>query len=127
MIIYFIDVYIFFLVKLFEFDKRFSIFGSDFIPYDYNYPLKISDDLKNSFDIVVCDPPFLSEECLTNVVKTIKLLGKENVVLCSGSVMQELAKKLLNVKKCKFEPHHKNNLANEFWCFANFNFDDYIL
>ena len=39
--------------------------------------------------------------------------------------MNDLAEKLLGVKKCEFIPHHKNNLANEFWCYSNFNFDKY--
>lgn len=40
--------------------------------------------------------------------------------------MGELAEKLLELKKCNFEPHHRNNLANEFWCFANFTFDSLL-
>jgi hypothetical protein len=35
--------------------------------------------------------------------------------------MEELAKTLLNVRKCEFEPRHKNNLANEFYCYANYD------
>jgi len=37
--------------------------------------------------------------------------------------MRELAEKLLDVKKCNFIPNHKNNLANEFCCYSNFDFD----
>jgi hypothetical protein len=37
--------------------------------------------------------------------------------------MEELAKKLLDVRKCEFEPHHKNNLANEFYCYTNYDPD----
>lgn len=40
--------------------------------------------------------------------------------------MSELATRLLNVKKSKFEAHHKNNLANEFWCYCNFDFDTFL-
>lgn len=41
--------------------------------------------------------------------------------------MTELAEKLFSdVKKCKYEPKHKNNLANEFSCFANFDFDSLL-
>lgn len=40
--------------------------------------------------------------------------------------MAEIAEKLLNVKKSSFEPRHKNNLANEFWCYANFDIDSLI-
>lgn len=38
--------------------------------------------------------------------------------------MKELAEKLLDVTKCEFEPSHRNNLANEFWCYSNFEFDE---
>ncbi len=44
----------------------------------------------------------------------------------SGAVMEELAGRLLDVRKCKFEPKHKNNLANEFCCFANYDLDENI-
>jgi hypothetical protein len=37
--------------------------------------------------------------------------------------MEELAKNLLDVRKCEFEPRHKNNLANEFCCYANYDID----
>ena len=40
--------------------------------------------------------------------------------------MEEMADRLLNLKKCNFTPKHQNNLANEFRCFANFDFDTKI-
>lgn len=40
--------------------------------------------------------------------------------------MEDLAERLLNLRKCKFEPRHKNNLANEFSCYSNFKFDSLI-
>jgi len=107
-------------IKLFEYDKRFSAYGSDFIFYDYNEPMKFDEELLNSFDLVVVDPPFLSEECLTKSLQTTKSLTRKHVILCTGEIMEELATKILNVHKCSFEPKHKNNLANQFACFTNF-------
>jgi len=53
-------------VKLFEFDRRFEVFGEDFIPYDFQSPLRgLPAELKNKFDNVLVDPPFLSEDCQT--------------------------------------------------------------
>lgn len=72
------------LVKLFEYDKRFSVYGSDFVFYDYNEPMKFDEELINSFDLVVVDPPFLSEECLTKSLQTTKSLTKKHVLLCTG-------------------------------------------
>ncbi|XP_076392913.1 EEF1A lysine methyltransferase 1 isoform X2 [Megachile rotundata] len=110
-------------VILFEYDERFKVFGSDFVPYNYKYPLNIPRDMSTLFDLVIADPPFLSDECLTKTAVTIKFLAKKNIILCTGAVMSELAERLLNVKVCNFIPHHRNNLANEFYCYSNFNFD----
>lgn len=73
-----------YLVKLFEYDKRFSVYGSDFIFYDYNEPIKFDEELSNSFDLVVVDPPFLSEECLTKSLQTTNYLTRKHVILCTG-------------------------------------------
>ncbi|KDR18927.1 EEF1A lysine methyltransferase 1 isoform X1 [Zootermopsis nevadensis] len=108
-------------VTLFEFDKRFAVYGEDFILYDYNAPLDIPHHFTGNFDVVVADPPFLSEECLTKTAVTVKHLAKHKIILCTGAKMEELAQRLLNVRKCKFEPRHKNNLANEFYCYANYD------
>ena len=43
--------------------------------------------------------------------------------LFAGAIMEEMAKRLLNLEKCKFEPRHKNNLANDFKCYANYDLD----
>lgn len=72
------------LVTVFEFDERFSIFGQDFVFYDYREPTNIPQDRINYYDIVIADPPFLSEECLTKTAETIKLLAKGKILLCTG-------------------------------------------
>lgn len=71
-------------VKLFEFDKRFSRVGKDFVFFDYKVPLDIPRELRERFDLVFADPPFLSEECLTKTAVTIKFLAKGKIVLCTG-------------------------------------------
>lgn len=50
---------------LFEFDQRFSVYGMDFVSYDYNDPLNLvsSHLLEKECDFIVVDPPFLSNEC----------------------------------------------------------------
>jgi len=68
-----------------EYDNRFQIFGDDFIAYDYNRPLALPPGLEGTFDIVIADPPFLSEECLRKTASTVCYLAKKNVVLCTGS------------------------------------------
>lgn len=113
-------------VTLFEYDDRFKVFGTDFVHYNYKLPLDIPREMASNYDLVIADPPFLSDECLTKTAVTIKYLAKKNVILCTGAVMKELAERLLDVKKCIFIPHHKNNLANEFYCYSNFNFDEIL-
>lgn len=68
-----------------EFDRRFAAYGDDFIFYDYNDPLSLEVRVPpHSFDVVLADPPYLSEECLEKVAKTIKYLSKGKVLLCTG-------------------------------------------
>ncbi|PFX31229.1 EEF1A lysine methyltransferase 1-like [Stylophora pistillata] len=110
--------------KVFEYDRRFSVFGEDFVFYDYKKPFYLPASItEHSFDLVVADPPFLSEECLRKTAETIKYLGKEKIILCTGLIMEDLAFKLLRVKPCKFQPTHARNLANKFGCFVNYDSD----
>ncbi|KAF7279827.1 hypothetical protein GWI33_006685 [Rhynchophorus ferrugineus] len=113
-------------VSLYEYDQRFAAYGDDFIFYDYKSPLNVPRERNSYYDIVIADPPFLSDECLTKTAVTIKFLAKEKIILCTGAIMADLAKRLLDLKQSKFIPRHRNNLANEFWCFTNFNIDDYL-
>ncbi|KAM3083187.1 Protein-lysine N-methyltransferase efm5 [Clarireedia jacksonii] len=53
-------------VHLLEFDRRFELFP-EFTFYNYNDPLKLPPHLKGTVDRVVCDPPFLNEDCQTKV------------------------------------------------------------
>ncbi|KAL4609142.1 N(6)-adenine-specific DNA methyltransferase 2-like [Arapaima gigas] len=106
---------------LLEFDRRFSLYGDEFVFYDYSNPLCLPPELTaHSFDMVVADPPYLSEECLSKVALTIKFLTKGKVLLCTGAIMEQHAEKLLGVKMCSFLPKHNRNLANEFRCYVNY-------
>lgn len=70
---------------LLEFDRRFAVYAEEFIFYDYNNPLCLPEDvLPQSFDIVIADPPYLSEECLSKVALTVKYLTKSKILLCTG-------------------------------------------
>ncbi|XP_040844293.1 EEF1A lysine methyltransferase 1 isoform X2 [Ochotona curzoniae] len=107
---------------IFEYDKRFAIYGDEFVFYDYNKPLDLPDRIAaHSFDIVVADPPYLSEECLQKTSETIRFLTRAKVLLCTGAVMEEEAARLLGVRMCKFIPQHTRNLANEFRCYVNYD------
>ncbi|CAH0728642.1 unnamed protein product, partial [Brenthis ino] len=113
-------------VTLFEYDRRFEVHGTDFMFYDYKWPEKVPADLAHSYDIIVADPPFLAEECISKTSQTIKLLAKDKIIVCTGAIMKENVEKLLELKQCEFKPQHRNNLANEFCCYANFNLDEVL-
>ncbi len=71
---------------LLEYDRRFEIYGENFVFYDYKEPLSFPPERLhgNSFDFVAADPPFLSEECLQKVAQTIHYLTKDKVLICTG-------------------------------------------
>ena len=71
-------------MKCLEFDTRFQVFGDDFVMYDYNEPLKLDSSFKEAFDLVIADPPFLVEDCLTKTSLSIRYLTKGKVILCTG-------------------------------------------
>ncbi|XP_056145303.1 EEF1A lysine methyltransferase 1 [Lampris incognitus] len=104
-----------------EYDRRFARYGQEFIYYDYKEPLVLPDGVApQSFDIVLADPPYLSEECLGKVAETIKYLTKGKVLLCTGAIMEKHAKDLLDLKMCNFLPQHNKSLGNDFRCFVNY-------
>ncbi|WAR06856.1 EFMT1-like protein, partial [Mya arenaria] len=109
------------LVKCLEYDTRFSIYGDDFQFFDYKDPLNLPLEWKHSFDVVIVDPPFLSEECLCRMAVTAKFLTKDKIILCTGMVMEAMAEKLLGAKLCTFIPRHTNQLQNEFRCYTNYD------
>lgn len=75
---------IYILVTLFEYDRRFAAVGSEYIFYDYKAPLDVPTDKENYYDLIIADPPFLSEECLEKIARTIKFLAKDKIILCTG-------------------------------------------
>lgn len=52
-------------ITLLEFDKRFEVFKNEFVFYDFENPIRLPAELKGTFDCVIVDPPFLSEDCQT--------------------------------------------------------------
>nr|CAG4636376.1 EOG090X0ABW [Eubosmina coregoni] len=111
---------------VFEYDTRFSVYGTDFVLYDYRSPLEVPKELGSSYNVVIADPPFLSEECLTKTAVTMRYLSKGPLILCTGAIMEELAGRLLQLKMCDFRPRHRNNLANDFRCYANYEFQSSV-
>lgn len=140
-----------FNVFLLENDTRFEAFGKSFVFYDYKRPTTIacadsvyarecgvSMNLASSFDLLLVDPPFLSEECWSKTSETVTHMSKisslesglrstdTKVIVCTGAVMQSAIQRLIlgyngfTVHETSFLPRHRNGLANEFKCFANY-------
>lgn len=117
-------------VRLFEYDDRFSAFKDDYVHYDYNDASKEGylKEYQNYFDIIIADPPFLSEECIHNTSLIIKKLKKSDtdIIVCSGQVVADMIKEYLQLTQCVFRPEHERNLANEFCSYANFELDSFL-
>ena len=130
-------------IYLLEFDERFSVFP-EFIFYDFKNPFKLPANLKGTIDHIICDPPFLSEDCQTKAAMTCRWLSKSwgkieaqkmadaaatgKVVVCTGERMEPLINRLykpMGIKTTTFLPKHDKGLSNEFYCYANFECDDW--
>ncbi|KAF4632660.1 hypothetical protein G7Y89_g5463 [Cudoniella acicularis] len=86
-------------ISLLEFDKRFEVFP-EFVFYDFKAPLKLPPALKGCATRVICDPPFLSEDCQTKAALTVRWLSKAwntddyRLIVCTGERMESLINKL---------------------------------
>ncbi|KAE9988927.1 hypothetical protein EG328_005637 [Venturia inaequalis] len=58
-------------ITLLEFDTRFAVFGDEFQYYDFKFPTKLPVELKARFDVIILDPPFLSEDCQAKTAVTV--------------------------------------------------------
>jgi hypothetical protein len=126
-------------ICLLEYDKRFEVVGSDFVFYDFQHPLRLPPELKGRFDRIICDPPFLSEDCQTKTALTVRFLARDwaaphnsntglRLISCTGERMEPIITKLygsLNMGTTTFEPEHTRGLSNEFRCYANFECADW--
>lgn len=126
-------------VVLLEFDKRFSVF-KEFIAYDFAHPTRLPERLKGHFDSIICDPPFLSEDCQTKAALTVRWMSKlwqewtedsnGRLIVCTGERMESLIHKLYGkarIRTTSFEPKHAKGLSNEFRCYANFDCESWTL
>ncbi|ORY12766.1 putative N6-adenine methyltransferase-domain-containing protein [Clohesyomyces aquaticus] len=123
-------------MTLLEYDERFAVF-KEFVQYDFQQPIKLPVELKNSFDRIICDPPFLSQDCQTKAALTVRWLAKNwtpmdaasskaeafHLIVCTGERMETLIEKLYakaGTRTTTFEVKHAKGLSNEFRCYANF-------
>lgn len=113
---------------LFEYDTRFEVLaGPKFVKYDYNHPTQIPAELKGSFDRLIIDPPFLSDECEIKAATSARWLGKPDArfIVCSGAKMRDLLLRIYSARETKFTVEHQNGrLSNDFMCLLNYSSDN---
>lgn len=151
-------------------------FMTSIIPWNYHVSFtpffshqgtnNMTANLKGSIDRIICDPPFLSDDCQTKgeffaviykhgnltllpqAAVTVRWLSKtwgnppgqsstekqdvnissSRLIVCTGERMETLVNKLYRppgVTTTTFEPVHAKGLSNEFYCYANFECDDW--
>ena len=99
---------------LLEFDRRFSVYGDDFVFYDINEPLgpNVMECTKHEFDFILADPPFWLEKYLTKLLETVDYLGGENakILICAGPPMiPYMTNKQFSV--CPYRPTYERRLS----------------
>ncbi|CAD5205848.1 unnamed protein product [Bursaphelenchus okinawaensis] len=108
---------------LYEYDTRFGETTSNFTFYDYNDPLEVPAEFSNIYDIVVVDPPHLSDECAVKFAQTIRVLAKDKntpLIYCTAAKMEDIIKQLFNARMTDFHPEHTSKLGNIFCCYTNY-------
>ncbi|KAJ4291573.1 Protein-lysine N-methyltransferase efm5 [Collariella sp. IMI 366227] len=91
-------------------------------------------NLKSTCDRIICDPPFLSEDCQTKV----RWLSKPSppsdgdsqqqprLIVCTGERMEDIVTRVyrsFGLRTTDYDPIHARGLSNEFYCYANFESD----
>lgn len=114
-------------ICLLEYDERFGVF-KEFVKYDFEQPTRLPSQLKGRFDRIICDPPFLSEDCQMKAALTVRWLARSwtkdglRLIVCTGERMESLIHKLyakVSIQTTDFEVKHAKGLSNEFRCYSN--------
>ena len=89
--------------------------------YDFNNPTDINVNLHHKFDVIVIDPPFITQSAWEKYALTVALLVKENPHIICTTVEQNalLMKRLFNCKVTKFQPSIPK-LIYQYNTYANF-------
>ncbi|KAI4655329.1 hypothetical protein J4E93_000040 [Alternaria ventricosa] len=112
-------------IKLLEFDERFAVF-KEFVRYDFEKAIQLPAEMKASFDVIICDPPFLSHDSALTVRWLAKSWTQDSLrlIVCTGERMESLVTDKLygkvGTKTTDYEIKHAKGLSNEFRCYANF-------
>ncbi|KAF8907646.1 putative N6-adenine methyltransferase-domain-containing protein, partial [Gymnopilus junonius] len=112
---------------LLEYDQRFAVLSpKQFVPYDLDEPDVFPDSLKENFDIVVVDPPFLNEVTNRKLTQTLSQILKPEgklVIITSTSVEDIICRlydepPLGRLRRTAINVEH-GRLANDFACWGS--------
>lgn len=122
-------------IYLLEYDTRFSILApGHFFAYDYLRPDDVPLLLRNKCHRLLIDPPFLEEQCQKKLAQAARNLLVEDdgsvtasgdkrfkLISSTGERMREIIMESYpETRETDFHPKHKNELGNEFRCYASF-------
>ena len=107
---------------LFEYDTRFQVMGINFEFFDYNKPLMIKDKYQNQFNLLLCDPPFLSDECNEKMKQSIEYLRNKDqfiLIYLTGKLAEPyITKYNPELKLTDIRVNHEHQLQNAFGLFS---------
>eukprot|EP01024_Parvocaulis_polyphysoides_P073042 TRINITY_DN9357_c0_g3_i1.p1 TRINITY_DN9357_c0_g3~~TRINITY_DN9357_c0_g3_i1.p1 ORF type:complete len:217 (+),score=20.92 TRINITY_DN9357_c0_g3_i1:80-652(+) len=91
---------------LLDYDESFSDSTKNYVKFDFNYPNLLPLDLMHSFDMVVIDPPFITEQVWTNYAQAAKMLICEGGKIIGSSIFEnrQLLWDLMGISPCCFQP-----------------------
>lgn len=122
-------------VYLLEYDQRFSVLAPGrFYHYDYTRPDDVPLLLRKKCHRLLIDPPFLEEQCQKKLAQAARNLLVEDdgsltksgdkrfkLISSTGERMRDIIKETYpETRITDFLPKHKNELGNEFRCYASF-------
>lgn len=111
---------------LFDFDSKAPWSNdSNYVYFDYNHPLSFDESLRNTFDMVVIDPPFITREVWAKYAATTEALAASPKPLVLATTVHEnapLMKDLFDTTPTVFQPSIPN-LVYQYACFTNFPCD----
>ena len=113
---------------MFDIDEKLTKRHKNAITYDFNdnkYEEKFP-NLKHTFDYLIIDPPFITEEAWSKFAEFAKYLSNENgckIIACSISENKEKLEKLLNLKIKKYQPSIPH-LVYQYNIYANYDDED---
>ncbi|KAF9042156.1 putative N6-adenine methyltransferase-domain-containing protein [Panaeolus papilionaceus] len=109
---------------LMEYDERFSVLSpTQFVRYDLNEPDVFPESLRESFDIVVADPPYLNEKTNVKLKKTVDQIIKPStgkLVILSSTMVEKILHSLYDgspigrLRRTAMQVEHANQLGNDF-------------